>query len=140
MSNKFTESAETVLNRALEIAEAFGHTYIGSDHMLLAIAEDKNSRAAEILSRYGVDQEGIRSAIMEISECGEKTNLTTTDATPKFRIVLKNAYETSVRNGGTQISTEDILFAICLQEESAAIKILDKLGLDLAEIKNQLSK
>ena len=140
MSNKFTESAENVLNRALEIAEDFGHTYIGSDHMLLAIAEDKNSRAAEILTRCGVDNERIKSKIMEITECGNKTNLAITDATPKFRKTLKNAYEISVSNGETQISTEDILLAICLQENSAAVEILNKIGLDLAEIKNQLSK
>lgn len=46
----------------------------------------------------------------------------------------------SVSNGETQISTEDILLAICLQENSAAGEILNKIGLDLAEIKNQLSK
>ena len=40
MSKRFTEKAEAALNRSTEIAEGFGHTYIGSEHILLALCED----------------------------------------------------------------------------------------------------
>ena len=68
MSNKFTKSAENALNNALSLAEKFGHTYIGSEHLLLALAENKDSRVAQLLASYGIDNEKIKNAI--IDECG----------------------------------------------------------------------
>ena len=38
MGNKFTEKGEKVLNSAVKFAEGYGHTYIGSDHILVALA------------------------------------------------------------------------------------------------------
>ena len=40
MSNNFTAKAENALNRAVILAEELGHTYIGTEHILLALAED----------------------------------------------------------------------------------------------------
>ena len=49
MSNRFTEKAEKALNNAAKMAESLGHTYIGSEHILLSIAKDKTSTATAIL-------------------------------------------------------------------------------------------
>ncbi|MBR4836603.1 MAG: hypothetical protein IKU99_06300, partial [Clostridia bacterium] len=43
MSNNFTQKAEKALTRAVEIAENLGHTYVGTEHILLALAEDETS-------------------------------------------------------------------------------------------------
>ena len=37
MSNKFTEKAENALNSAVRLAESLGHTYIGTEHILLSL-------------------------------------------------------------------------------------------------------
>ena len=51
MSNNFTQKAENALNRAAKIAEELGHTYIGTEHILLAIAEDETSCASILLKK-----------------------------------------------------------------------------------------
>ena len=49
MSDRFTQKAENALNRSVKTAEKLGHTYIGTEHLLLALAEDELSCAALIL-------------------------------------------------------------------------------------------
>ena len=45
----FTESANNALNYAVETAENLGHTYIGSEHMLLGLLSDMRMVSASIL-------------------------------------------------------------------------------------------
>ena len=51
MNNKFTEKAENTLNRAVKLAESLGHTYIGTEHILLALCEDESSSASSLLKK-----------------------------------------------------------------------------------------
>ena len=46
----FTESANTALNYAVECAENLGHTYIGSEHILLGLLSDSKMVSASILA------------------------------------------------------------------------------------------
>ena len=57
MSNRFTEKAEKALNNASNIAESLGHTYIGSEHILLSLVSQTDSAASLILQRNGVSDE-----------------------------------------------------------------------------------
>lgn len=135
MSTKFTERAGKVLDNAVGFAEEFGHTYIGSEHILLALAEDKDSHVAEVLARYGVDSEKIKNAIVDYDiGCGYKTHLTPRDITPKVRKLLMDVTEISKQNKDDIIKTEHIFLAICKGEESRATIILHKLGVDLEKI------
>ena len=66
MSNKFTERAERALNNAVKLAENLGHTYIGSEHILLSVAEEGGAGAAAILLKRDVDNEKIKKAIKKV--------------------------------------------------------------------------
>ena len=46
----FTESANNALNFAIESAENFGHTYIGSEHILLGLLSDSKTVSASLLN------------------------------------------------------------------------------------------
>ena len=50
MTNKFTVKAQKALERAHSEACALGHTYIGSEHLLLGLAAEKESAASKLLS------------------------------------------------------------------------------------------
>jgi len=51
MSSRFTEKAEKALNGASTVAETLGHTYIGSEHILLSLLKENDSAAAIILTK-----------------------------------------------------------------------------------------
>ena len=59
MSNKFTKKAEDALNRSVMHAEELGHTYIGTEHLLLALADDEVSCASVILRKNKITKDVI---------------------------------------------------------------------------------
>ena len=134
MSSKLSKSAEKALDNALCLAESFGHTYVGSDHLLLALAEDKDSLIAEMLARCDIDNEKIKNAILYYSGCADKTKLTTSHTTPMFRKHLTDAVKIAERYQDCSITTEHIFIAICEEKKSLAFKILRELGIDLRKI------
>lgn len=51
----FTSKANTAVNAALSQASALGHTYVGSEHLLLGLLEEESGVAANILRGRGVE-------------------------------------------------------------------------------------
>ena len=54
MNSKFTEIASKALNNAVIIAEKLGHTYIGTEHALLALLYEEGSSSAIILKKHRI--------------------------------------------------------------------------------------
>ena len=63
MFEKFTEKARQIILQAREEAIALGHTYLGSEHILLSLIREDDIRSL-ILSRFGLTPEKVRKAIM----------------------------------------------------------------------------
>ena len=126
MSNNFTAKAEYALNRAVILAEEFGHTYIGTEHVLLALSEDDTCCASILMKKHKITSERIRSAIGEYSGVGNKSRLTSKDTTPKCRKLLELSYKTCKKYGSEKIGTEHLLLSILEEKECVAAKILTK--------------
>ena len=52
--NGFTEKANKALNLAIESAEEMGHTYVGTEHILLGLLQEQSGVAATVLNDLGV--------------------------------------------------------------------------------------
>ena len=112
MSDRFTQKAENALNRSVTAAEEYGHTYIGTEHLLLALAEDELSCAALILKKSGIDKEKISSYIRDYSGTGVKSILSSKDLTPRARKILEGSYNNAMQYGDGTIGTEHILLSL----------------------------
>ena len=60
----FTPRAKKVLELALRESLTLGHNYIGTEHILLAIARENGGVAAGVLWDLGVGDENLREAVM----------------------------------------------------------------------------
>ena len=138
MGNNFTIKAENALNRSVKVAEELGHTYIGSEHVLLALSEDESSCASVLLRKCKITAEKIRGAIKEISGVGVESVLSSKDTTPRCRRILENSYKTAKKYSSEKIGTEHILLALLEERESVAIKILTKIEADLISLKDEV--
>ena len=63
MTNHFTKSAESALHNALLSASDMGHTYIGSEHILLGLISEAGSIASKVLEGKGISRERIYEII-----------------------------------------------------------------------------
>ena len=138
MSDRFTEKAENALNRSVKIAEKFGHTYIGSEHLLLSLAEDELCCAALILKKSGIDKKKITSVIKDYSGTGVKSKLSSKDLTPRARKILEGSYNNAIEYSGGTIGTEHILLSLIEERDSVAIKLLKNLKADLNVIRDDV--
>ena len=74
-SDKFTEHSLAIIDNAVEIASELGHTYVGSEHLLLSIAEDGDSAAADILVENGVTYDELYRELIRIVGQGTPVKL-----------------------------------------------------------------
>ena len=83
MQNRLTKKAQNALTRALTAAEDLGHTYVGTEHLLIGLAEEEDSAAARILDGKGITPIRLRETVTEIGGAGSKTALSPADLTPR---------------------------------------------------------
>ena len=138
MSNNFTTKAENALNRSVKLAEEYGHTYIGTEHVLLALAEDETSCASILLKKNKVTKEQLGKAIKEYSGAGTVSKLSSKDTTPKCRKLLEVAYKLSKKYSSDRIGTEHLLLAILEEKECVASKIMIKIEADVISLKDNV--
>ena len=89
--DRFTRKGAGIIGAAVAEAEALGHTYVGSEHLLLALASGGGSRAAEILNRYDLSYAGLRREIIRTVGQGTPSVLSAGCCTAAARRVLDNA-------------------------------------------------
>ena len=138
MENKFTPKAQMALNQSIKAAEKFGHTYIGSEHLLLALTEDALSCASLILNKHMISNQTVSMLIKEYSGTGTKSSLLAKHMTPRAKSILENAYSTSIKYGSESIGTEHILLSILQEKESVALKLLKKNKSDIVAIREDI--
>ena len=138
MSNKFTEKAERALNNAIKIAESLGHTYVGSEHILLSLTKEEGSTAEVILTKYGVTADSLEETIKNYSGHGAKSSLSPKDMTPCCKKIVENSYKVSIKYAALKIGTEHILFAVMEEKNSVALKLLTNKGCDVLGITDEI--
>ncbi|MBE6747716.1 MAG: ATP-dependent Clp protease ATP-binding subunit [Ruminococcaceae bacterium] len=133
----FTESANNALNFAVEAAENLGHTYIGSEHILLGLLSDTKTVAASILLSKKITLKKVEEQIKKSIGVGIPTSLSPEDVTPKCRKIIENALNSSTKKSGA--GTEQLLYALLKEQQSAGCKILSSLGVSPYEVTTDVS-
>lgn len=110
----YSPEAKTIMEYAVEQAQALGHDYIGTEHILLGIIYDTESIACEILISLGADLDIIHDAILDL------LNEDTLNDMPKLNVFNENKAPKKDNN------TKDNK-----QKNNSATPLLDKYGRDL---------
>ena len=134
MPENFTPKASNVLNRSLTLASELGHTYIGSEHLLLALAAETDCIASKLLDARGITFDKLRSSIADRVGVGDRTRLSPGDMTPRLRRLIADSAAHSNRTGPGCIGTEHLLLALLSDSDSIALILLGELGVDPDEL------
>ncbi len=138
MANKFTPKAGFALNSALSFASELGHSYIGSEHLLLGLLTTPDCASEKILSSRGVSSDKIKSTVKEITGVGTPGPVSSNDITPRTkRIIEGSAYE-SAKSGHSYIGTEHLLLSLLSDRDCVAVRILESLGFSCAELRGDV--
>ncbi len=132
--SKFTAKATNALNKSLYLASELGHTYIGSEHLLLALTSDTECVAAKLLDARGVGFDEVRNALIARIGSGEHTRLTAEDMTPRTKRIIDASSVQAERFSQTYVGTEHLLLALASESDSMAVSILSTLGASAGDI------
>ncbi len=136
----FTEKANIALNQAINSAEQLGHTYVGSEHLLLGLLRVGSGVAASVLIGNGITAENIEELLKETIGYGTPTKLTPDHFTPRAKRVLETAVAGCNNMGKKYVGTEHILLGILSEKDNYAIRFMDKLGVDSTVVANDTLK
>lgn len=135
----FTQKAKNALSTAVALASELGHTYVGSEHLLLSLSLEGESVAARILKSRSALPEKIRSAIVLASGRGEVSELGASDMTPAFKRIIEGAGVLSRQYGQSYVGTEHLLISLLGENESMACRILQSLEVSLSDLRGDLA-
>ena len=136
----FTEKANNAMNLAVEAAENMGHTYIGSEHLLLGLLSEGSGVAFAVLSSRRVTYEKIESAIRSGIGIGVPTELTPDDFTPRSKHIIESALTLCRSMGQSLAGTEHLLLALVREGQCCGAKLLAEQGVSQGAVFQDISK
>lgn len=136
----FTQKANDVLNAAIEYAENMGHTYIGSEHLLLGLLTQNGGIAYTVLINKKLTAGKVEDAVRNSIGFGVPTVLTPGDFTPRCKNIIESAMIQARDMGHNYVGTEHLLIAMIKEGPSAATAVMTRLGVSPQEILQELLK
>ena len=136
----FTEKANKSLNAAVKAAEDLGHTYIGSEHILLGLLSDTSTVAGAVLAAHNITYADIEEELKRSIGVGVPTELQTDDFTPRSKNILETSVAFARQMGQQLVGTEHVLLAIAREGSCSATLLLSRAGVSMQDIVNDVSK
>lgn len=136
----FNEKANVALNNAVNAAEDLGHTYIGSEHLLLGILKDTASTASSVLNARGITHQKVEDAVKSSVGIGMPTELSPDDFTPRSKNIIESSIVIARTSSLPLVGTEHLLMAIMRETQSFGAKIIIRLGGSLSDIISDISR
>ncbi len=133
-SDKFTKKSMTIIDGAITAASELGHTYVGSEHILLSVSNDGTSGAAEILIENGIAYDDLRREIIQLVGQGTPSILNYRYFTTAAKRILEHSYDIAVSDRKKQATPEHILASIIGESSCSACTVIKKIGGNLMGI------
>ena len=138
MNNRFTQKAQNTLNNSLRFAAEMGHTYIGSEHLLLALTAEADSVASKLLTARGMSVEKLKKAIEAASGLGSGSSVSPADMTPRTKRIIEGSAMEAHRGGQGYIGTEHLLLSLLGERDCVGVQILEHLGVSTPDLRQEL--
>ena len=143
MLDRFTDRARKVMSLAKEEAKALGTSKVGTEHLLLALAKEREGIAAEALRDLEITYEDILEQLKEV-RTSAPAEPEPEDAklafTPLVIAVMEKSFRLARENNQTYVSTEHLLAAIVSEGDGVAMDILRRLGVSAASVRGAVDK
>ncbi len=131
--DSFTKGAQRVLIIAQEEARRMGHNYVGTEHLLLGTVKEKSS-VSTLLTQLGVTYERVVEEIEDLVGQGDFNFSDAFGYTPRTKRVLEMSKTEANKLGQNYVGTEHLLFALLLETEGVANRVLRDLGVNTREL------
>jgi ATP-dependent Clp protease ATP-binding subunit ClpA len=137
---RFSDSAKRLLMLAQEEAESAQHSYIGTEHLLLAMLRAETGLAPQVLAALGVDEAKVRPAIDSVLGRDERIIVKQIIPTSRVKKVIEIAFDESRRGQRKDVTTGDLLLALVVEGHGIAAHVLKDLGVREVDVRAELGR
>lgn len=135
MQERYTKQAENVLALAKEAASSCGHSYIGTEHLLVGLVEEKEGTAGRVLEEFGIQADKAIALIDKlIAPPGNTAVSQRPGFSPRTRRVLEGAYAEAESMRFEEVGTEHILLAMLKETDCVGTRLLYTMGANIQKL------
>jgi len=124
------------MNSAIDTAGSFGHTFIGSEHILVGLAKTDDCVASTVLTENGITADVVEHKLEETHGRGIMSSVNPNDFTPRSKRIIQRAALFAAKLGQSYVGTEHILISLLNDRDSYAVRFITEAGADINEILN----
>ena len=135
MKENFSKRVQKIMKYAKEEAIRLGHSYVGSEHLLLGLLRVDSGLGAKIFEIYDVDVDDIQAMVEDmIKSSGGTMTLGHLPLTRRAERILRNAFNEAAAMSATIADDEHLLLAILKETEGIAYEVLNSNNLDYESV------
>jgi ATP-dependent Clp protease ATP-binding subunit ClpC len=151
MFERFTSNARRVAVVAQEETRRLNHNYIGTEHLLLGLLDDRSASpevdetfpkscdlAWQVLEWFGVPMDVVRQMVEEIIGVGQVPPSGHIPFTPRGKKVLELALREALQLGNNYIGTHHVLLGMIREGDGVAAQVLTRFGVELNAAREQI--
>jgi hypothetical protein len=132
--DRLTDRVRRVLAAATGRAREFGHPYVGTEHLLLALYAEPEGLAAAVLTESGVSRPAVEEAVLRRAPRRDGTPEGPLPHTPLAAAAIERTVREALQLGHNYVGTEHLLLALYPGAGGTggglAVEVLTELGLD----------
>jgi len=137
MKENFSKRIQSIIKISKEEAIRLGHSYVGSEHLLLGLIKNGTGLSQKIFEIYDLDSNKIISNIEDlIKTSGGSMTLGHLPLTRRAERILRNSFKESLKLDASFADDEHLLLAILSESDGIAIEILRSLSFDYDTVKD----
>lgn len=125
--------ARKVLDHAIAVTQAFGHSLVGTEQLLIGLLAVEDGAASRILSQNGLSRLDIEALALRVIGRGSGTV-----GTPTYSLLVDEAqgkaWEAARRLGHDQVGTVHVLLGLLDLDKGGALHLMDLLRINLSGI------
>ncbi len=126
---RLSSEASELIRNAAKHARRLGHSYVGSEHLLLALSESPGW-SGQILCSAGMHPAVADGALILLCGVGTTQMKLCQGLTINMRRILHQAGREAGKNGARQVETTHILLAVMRLQKAAALEMLRLVQVD----------
>ena len=120
----YSSESEIVIKEANRVAKKLGQNFVGSEHLLVALASVADTTAYSILNNNGLDIVKVTDALKFILEPGGTITREKDKYTETARKIFDGAQAEAERFVSNEVGTEHLLLAMIREQSSVAVKLM----------------
>lgn len=137
----FAPAARQALRFAPEEARHFHHDFVGTEHVLLGLAQSQSTIVSNVMRRLGISAEAVRQEIEKVVFFGPvHAPVANIPLTPRARKALQLAAVEAHKLNQPRVNPEHIFLGLILEGSGVAALVLKNLGVRVETAREETLK